>query len=398
MAIHVGNNFCIAPFTQLTFGPNGNYSPCAEIGGRPWKESSANPVKMWSSQQFKELRDDFLSNNQSKICNRCWDQESFGSQSLRRRLLVSGKFGQKKLIPYLESEYQIGPQQLNIMVGNKCNLRCRICSAGSSVTYNAEGKVYEKKFGIKTQYTTKVKKTVDLTPEQIDEIIDLSTNLKRIEFYGGEPLLDSPTLTLLRKLIDNGRSQSIVLFYNTNGTVSPTEEHYALWNQFKSIEFNFSIDDIDQRYTYNRHPGIWEDFLNNITSIRNYDWAISAEFYTIVTISSINVYYLGEILDRLDQLNLKPFINPVFGPNYYKIENLPMQIKSAIHAKLSKYHNAKQFDFVLNMLTSLESAESAEHWQWFKNFTKAKDEYRDESFADTCPEYYKILNDYDSEF
>jgi hypothetical protein len=120
--------------------------------------------------------------------------------------------------------------------------------------------LYEQQFGIKTWYTSNVKKPVDLSDEQIDEIVKISFNLTRIEFYGGEPLLDQPTLALLQKLIDSGRSKSIVLFYNTNGTVSPSEEHYRLWNQFKSIEFNFSVDDVDQRYTYNRYPGVGRIF------------------------------------------------------------------------------------------------------------------------------------------
>lgn len=395
MATHIGNNFCIAPFTQLTFGPNGNYSPCAEIGGRPWKDKSATPLNMWSSKQFKELRDDFLDNKKSKICNRCWDQESSGNQSLRRRLIALGQFGKGKLIPYLETQHQAGPQQLNIMVGNKCNLRCRICNAGSSVTFNAEGQLYEQQFGIKTRYTSNVKKPVDLSDEQIDEIVKISSNLTRIEFYGGEPLLDKPTLVLLQKLIDSGRSKSIVLFYNTNGTVSPSEEHYRLWNQFKLIEFNFSVDDVDQRYTYNRYPGVWEDFLTNIINIRDYQWKIPAEFYAIITVSSINVYYLDEVLDRVNQLGLKPFINNANGPDYYMIEHLPANIKSAIHDKLAQYHNVRQINFVLNMLTA---PENLEQWQWFKKFTKAKDEYRNESFANACPEYYKILNAYDNEF
>lgn len=395
MVTHVGNNFCIAPFTQLTFGPNGGYSPCAEIGGRPWADPDGKPVNMWSSQQFKELREDFLENKKSKICNRCWEQEEHGNQSLRRRLLVSSKFGQGKLLPYIQTQYQLGPRQLNIMVGNKCNLRCRICRAGSSVTYNAEGKLYEQEFGIKTWYTSKVKKPTEFSSSQIDEIIAISTNLERIEFYGGEPLLDQPTLTLLQQLVDSGRSQSIVLFYNTNGTVKPSDKHYQLWNQFKSIEFNFSVDDVDKRFTYNRFPGVWEDFLQTVTSIQQYPWKIPAEFYAIITVGVINVYYLDEVLDRVKQLGLKPFINHVHGPDYYMIEHLPTPIKSAVHSKLCQYHNVKQIEFVLSMLTE---PENLEQWQWFKKFTKAKDEYRNESFADACPEYYKVLNNYDSEF
>jgi MoaA/NifB/PqqE/SkfB family radical SAM enzyme len=147
------------------------------------------------------------------------------------------------------------------MVGNKCNLRCRICNAGCSVTYNTEGTIYEKSLGIKTVYTDANKKQIELTPIQIDEIIKISGNLQRIEFYGGEPLLDHPTLELLNKLVSSERSQHITLFYNTNGTVAPSQRHYNLWSKFKTVEFNFSIDDIDDRYTYMRHPAIWTTLM-----------------------------------------------------------------------------------------------------------------------------------------
>jgi hypothetical protein len=75
MVTHVRNNFCIAPFTQLTFGPNGIYSPCPEIGGRAWKEPSASPVLMWTSDDYNVLRESFSNNEKNPVCNRCWGQE-----------------------------------------------------------------------------------------------------------------------------------------------------------------------------------------------------------------------------------------------------------------------------------------------------------------------------------
>jgi MoaA/NifB/PqqE/SkfB family radical SAM enzyme len=397
MAIHVNHNFCIAPFTQLTFGPQGNYSPCAEIGGRPWKDSTASPVSMWTSEEFNQLRNDFLSNTRSKICTRCWDQESHNNQSLRKRLLSqgTGKFQKGELIQYLENQYQVGPKQLNIMVGNKCNLRCRICNAGCSVTYNTEGAIYEKTLGIKTLYTNANKKQIELTSVQIDEIIKISGNLQRIEFYGGEPLLDHPTLELLNKLVDGERSQYITLFYNTNGTVAPSQMHYDLWSKFKTIEFNFSIDDIDGRYTYVRHPATWSDLVNNINEIKNHAPQIQMSFNAISTISAINVYYLPELLDRLAEMNLKTFINTLHGPGYYEITNLPMPVKLQIKEKLLQYHDLDKIQFIINMLSG---PTADEQWEWFKKFTKVKDQYRKESFAKAMPEYYQILYNYDNAF
>lgn len=401
MAILVQNNFCIAPFTQLTFSPGGAYSPCPEIGGRPWRDSTTNPINMWSSVEFQKLRTSFLENKKNPICNRCWNQENNGKQSLRKRLLsntASGgaKFKKGELLNFLEHGYVEGPKQINLMVGNLCNLRCRTCRAGSSVTYNVEGRHYKKKHNLsRIPYITRSNKAETFSADQIDQVFKISKNLQRIEFYGGEPLLDVPTLSLLEKLIASGQSSNIVLFYNTNGTVLPTEQHYSLWNHFAGIEFNFSIDDIDGRYSYNRHPGTWNNLISNIESMRSYAWRISAKFFSICTISNLNVYYLPEILDRLDQLDLKVFLNHVYDPNWYAIQYLPMAIKEQIVKKLSLYPDSKRLEFVLNML---EAPENLNHWEEFKFWTKEKDLYREEKFSLTYPEFYNILKSYDNTF
>jgi len=401
MAIHVQNNFCIAPFTQITLGPNGSYSPCPEIGGRPWRDPSGNPVTMWSSIEFHKLRESFLKNEKNNICNRCWSQESNGKQSLRKRLLSNNtkggaKFKKGELLDFLETGYKEGPKQINLMVGNLCNLRCRTCRAASSVTYNVEGRYYKKKNDLsKIPYVTKSNKTELFSSEQIDQIFDISKNLQRIEFYGGEPLLDVPTLYLLKRLVESGQSKNIVLFYNTNGTVLPSEKQYHLWNEFAGIEFNFSIDDIHERYTYNRHPACWNDLVNNIEYIRSHNWKISAEFFSICTVSNLNVYYLPEILQELEKLNLKVFLNHVYDPHWYAIQHLPVPIKQKIIEKLSVCSDVKQVEFVINML---QSPENLDHWKEFKFWTKEKDEYRQENFALTYPEYYTIIKQYDNTF
>lgn len=396
MVTHVRNNFCIAPFTQLTFGPAGIYSPCPEIGGRAWKDPSASPITMWTSNEYNALRESFSNNEKNPVCNRCWEQEEYKNKSLRKRLLTQGAmFAKGELLDFVNSGYLSGPKQINLIVGNKCNLRCRVCRAGSSVTFNIEGRVYEKKLKKKTLYTSASIKPLSYSIEQINDIYRLSNNLQRIEFYGGEPLLDEPTIGLLEQLVQSGKSKNIVLFYNTNGTVIPTAKHFELWNQFKGIEFNFSIDDTGPRFTYNRHPGKWEDLLENIAVIKSYPWETDTKFLSICTVSNINVYYLPETLDELDRLELPSFLNNVFGPEYYNIEHLPTKIKEKIISKLSSYRNRSKLDFVLNMLSA---PENLTHWEEFKYWTKEKDSYRKENFAEVCPEYYEIIKDYDQHF
>lgn len=396
MAIHVRNNFCIAPFTQLTFGPDGVYSPCPEIGGRAWKDSIASPLQMWTSDEYNALRNSFGNNEKNPICNRCWGQEEHKNQSLRKRLLTQGgTFRKGELLEFVNEGYKEGPIQMNLMTSNKCNLRCRICRASSSVTFNAEGRVYESKLKRKTIYTTDTPKPVSYSPEQINEIYRLSNNLQRIEFYGGEPLLDEPTLGLLERLVESGKSKNIVLFYNTNGTVKPTAQQFELWNKFKGIEFNFSIDDIGDRFTYNRYPGKWSEVLETIRIVKSHPWQVPTKFLSICTVGALNVYYLPEILDELERLELPSFLNNVFAPSYYCIEHLPVAVKDKVVQKLLTYKDTAKVQFVINMLQAPEDLAS---WNSFKYWTKEKDAYRKESFAKVCPEYYEIITEYDKDF
>lgn len=396
MATLVRNNFCIAPFTQMTFGPEGRYSPCAEIGGQAWQTSNLND--MWMSNDFENLRNSFLKNEKSSVCNRCWEHEDCGNQSLRKRLLIGGAnkgatFKKGELVDYIENLYHAGPKQINLMVGNICNLRCRICHAGSSVTYNVEGKYYNKKHNLtNTLYTSESNKPVVFSKEQIEQIFSLSKNLQRIEFYGGEPLLDIPTLLLLEKLIDSGQSKDIVLFYNTNGTITPKDKHYQLWNHFKSIEFNFSIDDINNRFKYNRHPAVWSKLVENITKMRSANCSVPMEFYAICTISNLNIFYLPELLDELEKLNLRVFLNTVGGAEYYDIVHLPLPVKKQIINKLLQYKDVSKIQFLITMLNS---PEDLKQWELFKFWTLEKDLYRKENFAETYPEFYNILKAYD---
>lgn len=396
MAIHVRNNFCIAPFTQLTFSPTGVYSPCPEIGGRAWKESSASPIAMWTSDEYNALRESFGNNEKNPICNRCWGQEEHKNQSLRKRLLIQGgTFKKGELLEFVNEGHKQGPTQMNLMTSNKCNLRCRICRASSSVTFNAEGRVYEERLKRKTIYTSSTPKPELFSTEQIDEIYRLSNNLQRIEFYGGEPLLDDPTLILLERLVKSDRSKNIVLFYNTNGTVKPTKQQFELWSQFKGVEFNFSIDDIGDRFTYNRYPGRWQDVLETLRVVKTHPWTVPTKFLSICTVGALNVFYLPEILEELERLELPSFLNNVFAPSYYCIEHLPTPIKEKIVQRLLTYKDRSKVQFVINML---QAPEDLANWNSFKYWTREKDAYRNESFAKVCPEYYEIIKEYDKDF
>jgi MoaA/NifB/PqqE/SkfB family radical SAM enzyme len=389
----IGKNFCLAPFTQITYGPLDTASPCPYLGGDIWNFSPNATLKdIWLSKEYESLRKSFKENNKDIQCSRCWNEEEHGKQSAR---LLNFKFKYKENISNLINDgYKLGPTQINLRVSNICNLRCRSCSSQSSVTFNVEGKHYQQLNNLSSSIYTTYPKSFEFSQEQIDSINDLSSNLRRIEFYGGEPLLDIPTLSLLEKLIKSGKSKEITLFYNTNGTVAPSKRHLELWKHFENLEFNFSIDGIREHFTYIRHPGKWQDVLKNIDFIRNQlvdILNVEVICKAICTVQILNIYYLPEIIDEFNKMNLSYFLNLVTEPEYYDIKNIPTDVKQEIINKISKLPNSSNFASIISIL---KSEYNHKHWEEFKFWTKQKDAYRKEDFETTFPEFFELVKDY----
>jgi hypothetical protein len=109
----------------------------------------------------------------------------------------------------------------------------------------------------------------------------------------------------------------------------------------------------------------------------------------------LNIFYLPELLNTVEDLGLPYFLNTVHGPDYYDIGFLPMAIKKHIIKKLKTYKDVSKIQFLINML---EGPENLTHWKEFKFWVQAKDEYRKENFAQTYPEFYNVCRDIDPTF
>jgi len=390
----IGRNFCLAPFTQITYSPLGSASPCPYLGGQAWKFGNRSLGDIWASQELEDLRSAFHANEKTPTCTRCWREEDQGKQSARKLNLVNYRY-RDNLLGVVDTEYRRGPQQINLRVGNLCNLRCRTCFSISSVTYAIEGRHYELKNNLDTTVYTRYPDVFEFSDKQIDEIFDISGNLKRLEFYGGEPLLDRPTMRLLQKLIDSGQSRDITLFYNTNCITRPTKKHIELWRHFKNLEFNLSIDGVREQFTYIRHPGNWETVLENLDYIRTTlptECKIPVMAFAICTVSILNVFYLPEIITEFARLQLDWFLNIVTQPDYYDMRHLPEPVKEEVIKKLLTIKDQTEITPIINIL---KSTGDPVQWQQFKFWTQEKDEYRGEAFKNTFPELDKIINTYD---
>jgi molybdenum cofactor biosynthesis enzyme MoaA len=137
--------------------------------------------------------------------------------------------------------------RIDYWVGDLCNLACVICSPAQSSAWKEELKwpIEHKKSSVNKFWKN----------------LDLST-LRFIHFNGGEPLLSKEHVEFLEHIPNK---QQVEITYNTNGTVRASDYLLSLWEQFRLVHLDFSIDDIEQRFEYQRYPAKWDQVTHNLS-------------------------------------------------------------------------------------------------------------------------------------
>lgn len=406
------NKICMAPFVVATINPQGNQSPCPTLGGDHWDFGNQPLKERWSSQELEDFRTATLNNEEQKVCARCWTEEAVGGFSFRKfmydpdtdpRGTETRLFG-SPITPNIAIKkqfYRHGPMQLVMKVNNVCNLRCRSCNSMDSVLYKVEGERYREKYSVNELIYTRGPDATYWSDEQLKEIFEFSGNLRRLELYGGEPLLDKQTPKLLKMLVESGRSKRISLNISTNGTIRPSDEWIDMVGQFNQFNLNMSLDATGKKFTYVRHPGNWDEVSANIDFFhhdvrKRLKESNNYSLLPVVTLSTLNIFYLPELVIELkNRFGIFPHINLVRKPWFYRIDNIPGGIKIAIEEKIKKF-NIPELDPYIKFMNATPA--DLKFWNDFKFWTHAKDEYRGESFSKTFPEFYQEIIKVDPTF
>jgi len=401
---------CIAPFMMTTIDPWGNQSPCPIIGGGLWNFKDTPLQQRWTGPELTDFRQKTLEGEELPACHRCFDAEKVGTYSLRKvtwdpeqdpegkTTSVLGLKSPRGIpmtpkIVMMEPYYKKGPMQIALKISNICNLRCRTCNGKDSYLFHREGHHYNEKYSLNEKwYIEGPSEGVEWTDQQIDEIIEHSANLRRLEIYGGEPLIDKKLPALLGRLIESGQSRYIDLNVSTNVTRFPSQEWIDMISYYKSFNLNLSIDGVGQQFEYLRHPARWHRVEENIHKFTElfgrYD-----HFFLLptVTVSTMNIYYLPELVTYLETTTgVFPHLNLVMHPYWYRISNIHSTVKQHIVEKLESSGIHQLLPYAEYMKSN---ACSMKAWEKFKFWTHAMDEYRGESFADVFPELHRIMLD-----
>ena len=371
------NYYCSSPFISTRQTAWDKISPCAFGPVEIKVDHNMSQGDRWNHPEIQKLRNKFLAGEKPTECKRCWDEEDAGVDSLRMR--TNKQHGTN------HPNWQQGPTELIIKTTNVCNIACRTCGGWDTSFYWEEGKHYEETYNaIQNDFTQQRDKVYHNSDSW--ELEDL-VNVEKLNFFGGEPLLDKKQRALLQKLIDVDRAKETTLFYSTNG--QQIGSHFEeLWSHFKRVEIFFSIDGIKEQFEYLRWPGDWDKTVKNIDwflalpdRYPNVDWY----FQGTQCISLINIADYQRTTQWIRDKLTNVYFNIVDHPNHYRMTNLP-------DASKEKIIDTIEDQDIRNYLT-IEPA-NLDDLQRMIVWTKRQDIYRNQNYATTFPNTYKLLESY----
>ena len=339
------DKFCVLPWISLETSPIGTVRPCCladeeivDDTGQKFDLNSADLRQVQDSQYMRRLRGEFLDQRQPRTCRKCWNEERSGRTSKRMHTLDR----LKHMIVDSEWTVEAKPLQfLDLKLGNICNLKCRICGSWSSSTFATEELQYlgrdedkKKSFHYQMLRQGAWPRENPIFWREIDSIID---QIQYIEFTGGEPFMIQEHFDLLQAIVDRDIAGQVEIHYNTNGTQWPSGAE-EIWRHFRLVEIAFSIDDVGERFEYQRTNADWRMVNGHLDLFRDMRNRLpNIELQVCSTVNVFNVMYLEDLANWIDQQRFNfVYWNMMHEAYYFSIGTLPDSAKQAVAARLDQ--------------------------------------------------------------
>lgn len=386
---------CIHGSRSLSIGVYGDAKICCmsrntlTSEGRRIRLNTDSIHDAWNSPDRKEIEAALADGIKHPNCESCWQEEAAGMPSKRIR----------DNLRYKISAEQDQPVIIDLNMGNTCNLKCRTCGSHSSSKWLEEEIEIANVNKYPIQSIMKAYKpfanNFSLDSDAIQILKNWIPKLKFLDFYGGEPMLIKEHWGLLEYSVLTKSSLNQVLHYNSNGTIFP-ENKLDLFRQFKGLDLSLSIDGYESSFEYLRHPAKWDAIAININKWNDFIKSLNIDVKEIticLTISIMNIFDLDRIYSELKKFNIHIYLNLVHNPHHFSITHIPTKYKEIIYKKLIQsevFSNKNELQSVLNFM--MQSEYKPETWDLFIHKIKTHDEYRQERFANTFPEYYDLIS------
>jgi hypothetical protein len=168
-----------------------------------------------------------------------------------------------------------------------------------------------------------------------------------------------------------------------------------VWQQFGRVDIAFSVDNVGDRFEYERYGAKWER-SNEIIDMVHFTKDIDCPNITTqlcFTINIQNVYYLDELLAWADTKNFGDvYFNMLHSPSHMSVQYMTPAAKEIVLDKLKttfwRSHNYQRE--IENLIRFIEIGPGS-NGQEFLSRMKQTDQYRNQNFLDTHYEIAKAM-------
>lgn len=438
-------SWCPLPWIYTAIRNHGDYRICCQANtsktkglirdnkDKVYNANDANIEDVRNAELIKDVRKSMLNGEQHEMCVRCNREDSAGIIS-RRQFETrnwADRFAVDDAIKVTKDDGSIELDKspvryYDIRFGNLCNLKCRMCGPTDSSAwykehydtksdhfFDSKGKIFLNKSNNGAVTTTN--NIYEWYNDAVfwKQIEDNIPNIEHIHTVGGEPFMIDQHYDLLQQIVDSGRSQDVIVEYNSNITNIP-KRAWNIWKNFKCIKIGASIDGIDDVNDYIRYPSKWKAIEKNIDLLDNADG--NFDLWFAVTIQIYNVFHIPELIEwklkkdfkRFNSYHRQPFIthHVLHTPVHWNIRSLPKSAKMMVKEKYKQYYDGsfkehlrtiddtskqkEQSEIMMDLLEGIINYMDAEDWSEnmgeFMKQTKLMDDYRNQNYMDIMPE------------
>ena len=398
---------CTAPLTALLIDTNKGVRPCCTYYGNYLGNVKTDKlVDIFYGEEWKKLKEQMKANEWPDGCLNCKEREDVTGFSVRK-LFLDGQFNidgwEEEKITYLE-----------FSGSNICNLACLHCSPGFSSKWVSESTKVRAAFNILPESEKAVIHNLDCMASGNSDVKSRSTKmhlpdpqlvidnlkqldlsaLKTINFKGGEPLLNSETLSVLYYLEEQSILKNVHIIFSSNGTYI-NNEIIDILRKCKSIAFNVSLDGIGDLFNYIRYGEVKFNSLEPVVAQLNTLSNIYVEFQS--SVMNYNIFRLLDIKEWVLQMTSKynvvreyvGFSNCVQSPNYLSLQTLSDATRNDLSSYYKQFPQSYGFSGVISTLESPYAGDTI-HNKWI-GYTDLMQSIRKNNILDIVPELEKEL-------
>ena len=398
----MSKTFCPLPWIHLATRPNGDVRVCCTANASGAGKTDNKEVglvkqdginmnlrdhtieEVWNSEQMRNTRLQMLNNEIPSSCRKCFEEEAKGIKSKRNweTEVWNERIDVQEIVDQTQEDgtLPVNIPYFDLRLGNLCNLKCIMCSPHDSSKWIKDWKLQYPKYEL-----------IDLKQDQgwdpsfdyvwykkssfLDSVKNQAHHIKELYFAGGEPLLIPEHYAILQFMIDEGYAKDCILRYNSNAT-DISQRLLDMWEYFKEVKFNFSIDSVGEKNDYIRHPSKWDSIVSNMHLLDNTSDHITVNLACAVQL--LNVHSLAELAQwKLDQnfkkINRAPYGGGIIGlhlvylPSYLNVRVLPQDLKDQAADTISKFANS------INTHEFINSAYGKMRWLGLVDYMNSED-------------------------